>query len=241
MARYKLSEQNFRQAVTQVIRNGKCNVGNDSLSEAVRRAVLEAAKQMVNELDWKTYMNAARKSQDQKDYKRRDKFEKAAVDSFQQKHGKNGHSFQYEGDDEPTSYRGRDTWWKHDNIYGDSTFDRKAPTEDGGWWHGEPSDGQRHYRYGNGKPGLKAGKLTDDTYDYAYSDKDGWTGDNERKWTAFVDRNGERYSPDLSTVGNEVSQSGDKAYNDALKGMSDDMYDYYSGQTQYEKGRGWTK
>ena len=52
-------------------------------------------------------------------------------------------------------------------------------------------------------------------------------------------KDGERYNPNLSSVGNEISQSKDKDYNDRQDRMAKDMNDYYTGKSKYKKGRGW--
>ena len=214
-----------------------------------KKMVNESVNKILTELDWKTYMNAARKRKLQADNLRgqfprtslahgrnslddkSDELEKAAQASFQKKHGKNGHSHQYDG--EYTDYRGRNTVPNGS----DRDFEHKAPTMKG-WWNGEQADGIRNYRYGNGIPSRDSGKVVDDTFDYAYG-MPAWDGSRERQHTMKVDGNGINYDPNQSSVGNEVSQSRDKAYNDALDNMANDMHDYYSGKSKYTKGKGW--
>lgn len=216
-----------------------------------KKMVNESVNKILTELDWKTYINAARKRNLQADELRgqfprtslghrrnsyddkSDELVKAAQASFQKKHGKNGHSHQYEGDS--PDFKGRYTLGQFGS---DKNFDTKNPTEDG-WWGGEKADGIRHYRYGNGFPSRNGGYVHDDTFDYAFNNKEGWAGDRQRHHTLRVDGNGIKYEPNLSTVDDEVSQSKDKNYNDALKNMANDMNDYYTGKSKYIKGKGW--
>ena len=56
----------------------------------------------------------------------------------------------------------------------------------------------------------------------------------------IYDKDGERYSPDFSSVGNEVSKSKDKDYNNAMSNMAKEMNAYYTGKAKYQKGKGWS-
>ena len=56
----------------------------------------------------------------------------------------------------------------------------------------------------------------------------------------IYDKDGERYSPDFSSVGNEVSKSKDKDYNNAMSNMAKEMNAYYTGKAKYQKGKDWS-
>jgi hypothetical protein len=219
----------------------------------LHRIIKESVKAVLNELDWKTYMNAARKRKEQGD-KIRDLYrkngwnapydtsydqksgelEKYAQEVFQKKHGKDGHSHQYDGP--YTSYRGRYSFKKGD----DSDAEIKAPVQRHTYYDGSFEDG-RHYRYGNGTPSLYAGRVVDDTFDhFEGNDEDGfYDRNNERRWTGVARSDGFSYDPNMSSVGDEVSMSKDDDYNKALEDMTNDMVDYYTGKSKYEKGKGW--
>lgn len=219
----------------------------------LKQIITESVKKVISELDWKTYMNAARKRKEQADNFRNDlnkmfpnslvssqrngydgmsdNLEKYAQKTFQKQHGKDGNSHQY--DNELTSYMGGRPY--NDTDY---YFDKKASDEDG-YWLGDDAK-IRHYRYGNGFPGRYSGKLHDDTFDYAYNNKEGWSGSNFRRHAEKYDKDGKKYDADNSTVGNEISQSKNKEYNDALDNMGNDMENYYKGNYNYEKGKGWS-
>lgn len=216
-----------------------------------KKMVNESVNKILTELDWKTYMNAARKRKLQADNLRgqfprthlahgrnslddkSDELEKAAQTSFQKKHGKDGYPYQWEGSPD---YKGRFT---RGNTYSDSDFNTKATTKQG-WWRGEKADGIRHYRRGEGFPMRNSGKIHDDQYDYAYGgDDDAWSGDFNGHRTDIVDGNGIKFEPELSQNADYMSDYQDKDYMDALDNMANDMHDYYSGKSKYTKGKGW--
>lgn len=85
---------------------------------------------------------------------------------------------------------------------------------------------------------MKHGEIHDDTFDYA--EGDGYTCDRKRKHTTVFTKDGGQYSPENSTVGDEVSMSKDKDYNKALGNMAKDMEAYYTGKAKYNKGKGWS-
>ena len=221
----------------------------------LRDIIKESVNKILTELDWKTYMNASRKREKQADDLRRkfrkeypnsalsamrnsydnksDSLENYAQDVFKKHHGKNGMNHNYEGDS--PSFKGRYTLDSYDS---DNDFDIKNPTENG-YWNGEKAQGIRHYRHGIGIPHKNYGELRDDTFDYAYNNEEGWDGNRLRHHTMNYNKDGERYNPNLSSVGNEISQSKDKDYNDRQDRMAKDMNDYYTGKSKYKKGRGW--
>lgn len=210
-------------------------------------------KEVLNE-NWMTFMNAARGRKAQADAIRAerektfphsqfaserneyddlaDELEKHAQHTFQKQHGKNGKPYQYDG--ESSDYLGR-------NDYREDDWDYETKHNSGDkYWNGEEADRIGHYRYGNGFPYLKHGELHDDTFDFADGGKEGWSGNQKRKHTMIYDKDGERYSPDFSSVGNEVSKSKDKDYNNAMNNMAKEMNAYYTGKAKYQKGKGWS-
>ena len=220
------------------------------LTESYLRNII---KEALNE-NWMTFMNAARGRKAQADAIRAerektfphsqfaserneyddlaDELEKHAQHTFQKQHGKNGKPYQYDG--ESSDYLGR-------NDYREDDWDYETKHNSGDkYWNGEEADRIGHYRYGNGFPYLKHGELHDDTFDFADGGKEGWSGNRKRKHTMIYDKDGERYSPDFSSVGNEVSKSKDKDYNNAMSNMAKEMNAYYTGKAKYQKGKGWS-
>lgn len=216
-----------------------------------KKMVNESVKKILTELDWKTYMNASRKRKLQGDELRgkfprthlahgwnsyddkADELEKTAQASFQRKHGKDGYPYQWEGS---PSFKGR---YSIGEFGSDKDFEIKAPTEKG-WFGGEMADGIRRYRNGKGIPFRNRGKIQDDTFEYGYG-MPAWDGDKQAHRTDIIDGDGMRFEPNLSTNPDYFSVSKDKNYNDALKGMADDMQDYYGGKSKYIKGKGWNR
>jgi hypothetical protein len=216
--------------------------------------VKESVNKILSEMDWKTYMNAARKRKKQADddripfsYERNsyddkaDELEKHAQKMFSMKHGKNGEDHNYEG--ESPSFMGRNSINPYEGDYNfaiknkpSAVWKDDTPFEDGG--AGDGSDVElRKYRYGNGFPHREFGKVHDDTLDHYHNWA--WTKDVNRKHTMKYDKDGEHYDPYNSSVGNEISLSNDKDYNARQDAMSKDMLDYYTGKSKYTKGKGW--
>lgn len=221
------------------------------LTESQLHSVIkESVRQMLSELDWKTYINAAKKRHDQ--YERLSKqpymrnfasdyadksheLLKHAEKTFNQKHGKNGYPYQYEGDS--PAYQGRYTYNGLHNSEDD--FEVKNPSQPG-WWNGEKADGISHYRYGKGIPGINQGRIHDDMLDLAYNDKEGWTGERKPHMTTIIDKDGERVDGHTSHQFDEYFRdSKDKDYRQAMDDMTDDMANYYQGKSKYIKGKGW--
>lgn len=216
--------------------------------------IKESVKKVLNEAKWMTYMNAARGRKAQADSvmadrekmfphskyaserneydNSADELEKYARQKFQKEHGRNGKPYQYEGDS--SDYLGRD-----DHREGDWGYETRHNSGEK-YWNGEEADRIGHYRYGNGFPYLNHGELHDDTFDFADGGKGGWSGTQKRKHTMHYDKDGERYVPEFSSVGNEISRSKDKNYNKALDDMSKEMNAYYTGKAKYRKGKGWS-
>ena len=94
-----------------------------------KNIIIEAVKNTLSEMNWQTYINAARGFYDAGDIEKAHKLEKYAQEMFQKEHGKNGYSHQYEYDS--PSYGGR-----HDYSDSDKDFEVKSPTKDG-YWYGE--------------------------------------------------------------------------------------------------------
>ena len=211
-------------------------------------------RKVLSEMDWKTYINAARKRKQQADdlrYKypknsllrgrssyddKADELRNHAQKMFNQKYGKDGYPYQWEGSPD---YEGRYT---RGNKYSDDDFETKAPTKQG-WWRGEKADGIRHYRRGEGFPSLNMGAIHDDLYDYAYgNDEDGfWSGDFNGHRTDVVDGDGMRVDPNLSHNSEYMSDYQDKDYMDSLDAMSKDMEEYYGGKSKFTHGKGWNR
>jgi hypothetical protein len=248
----KIYENNKKQ-----INGNKCmnrNKKTIKLTESdLHKIIKESVNNILTELDWKTYINAARKRKEQANEFRKkywkgrnshdnmsDKLESHAQKMFQKQYGKNGSDHNYEG--ESPSYMGRNTI----DMYGDLNFDVKNPIhskweDDMPEWDGGAGDKSevtlRKYRYGNGFPYRDYGKVHDDTFD-AYSNW-AWTRDVERKDTRRINKDGVHYDPYNSSVGNEISISQDKDYRGRQDAMTNDMLNYYTGKSKYQKGKGW--
>jgi len=199
----------------------------------LHKIIKESVNSILTELDWKTYMNAARKRKEQGEVDRASDLETYAQDVFAKKHGKGGLDYNYEGDS--PSFKGRYTKGRHGQAMNDSDFDVKNPTINHGNWE------ERKYRFGKGIPYMNHGELRDDTYDYRNSldPNDVWDGETMRHHTMKYDKDGEKYDSYLSSVGNEVSVSQDDDYNARQDAMANDMRDYYAGKSKYTKGKGW--
>lgn len=217
----------------------------------LKKVINESVKQVISELDWKTYMNASRKREEQANNIRKkhskefpnsilsgmrngyddksDSLENYAQQMFQKKHGKNGINHNYEGDS--PSYKGR---YSAEDDY---DFDIKNPTQDE-YWGGEKAK-VRHYRYGIGIPHKNYGELRDDTFDFGYNNEQGFSGYRERRHTMNYNKDGEKYNPHLSSVGDEISMSKENEYNDRQERMAKDMENYYTNNHKYTKGKGW--
>ncbi len=215
----------------------------------LRKIVNESVKGVLSELDWKTYINASRKRKAQADdlrskidtpFKRNgyddksDELADHAAKAFNRKHGKNGKDYNYEGDS--YDYQGRSQ--KHD-VEDDWNFDIKNPVSSK-WKDNE--DGKevvvRRYRNGKGVPHRDSGMVYDDTFDFTEHPTI-YTNSRHRQHTFKYDKDGEHYDDINSSVGDEISQSKDKDYNDRQSKMSRDMENYYTGKSKYTKGKGW--
>jgi len=196
-------------------------------------------KEAINELDWKTVMNAARKRQPN-DKEGADKLEKHAQQAFMKKHGKNGHSHNYEGDSPEYLGRRHYTTDRDFDLHGDRNFKTKNPT-DRTWTDDETGETvtTRQYRHGTGTPHINYGQVFDDTAEI--TDADTFNGVRQRRHTFNYTKDGEKYNPNLSTVGDEISVSRDPEYNRRQDSMRQDMRDYYTGKAKYTKGKGWNQ
>ena len=222
----------------------------------LHKIIKSSVKRVLQEADWKTYMNGSKGFHDKAEKKRKDwnsmfphtkgsternsyddkadELEKYANEKFNQKHGKNGYPYNYEG--ESPSYQGRYSA----PDYGDIDFDIKNEPSNS-WIDDETGEDtfQRKYRNGKADLGRDYAFLHDDTFDAIESPKGGFSGGHERRDTRKFDKNGESYSPDFSTVGDEISQSTDSDYLDRQNAMAKDLNDYYTGKSHYTKGKGW--
>ena len=224
----------------------------------LRQIVNESIKNILTELDWKTYMNASRKRKEQADElektlnklypntdlnklrKRLDDkskdLELYSQEMFQKKHGKNGVNYNYAG--ESPSYKGR---YAGNHKYDDDEFEIKNPTEKDTYHNGDYVDGIRRYRHGIGIPYKEFGELRDDNFDYKFNNKEGWTGTTEKRRTMRYDGNGEKYDYNNSNDDVWLDGSEDEDYNVRQNKMSKDLKDYYTGKSKYVKGDGWTE
>ena len=211
--------------------------------------IRESVNNILSEMDWKTYINAANKRKQQadklrkKDFGRRnsyddkaDELEKHAQDMFRQKHGKNGKPYNYEGDS--PDFLGR----THHTI-SDWDFQTKNPnyrtwTDTDSETTGTTAE-HRKYRFGQGTPYRKYGTIHDDTFDFMHGHD--WSNDIHRHDTRIYNKDGEQYNPYLSSVGNEISVSQDPDYLKRQQDMTDDMNDFYTGKSKYTPEKGWDK
>ena len=253
MGEYVHPLKDMRSIKLNKIKDKNIDSMNDNKIRLTESYLHNIIKKVLNE-NWMTFMNAARGRKAQADAIRAerektfphsqfaserneyddlaDELEKHAQHTFQKQHGKNGKPYQYDG--ESSDYLGR-------NDYREDDWDYETKHNSGDkYWNGEEADRIGHYRYGNGFPYLKHGELHDDTFDFADGGKEGWSGNRKRKHTMIYDKDGERYSPDFSSVGNEVSKSKDKDYNNAMSNMAKEMNAYYTGKAKYQKGKGWS-
>ena len=187
-----------------------------------------AIKEVLNE-NWMTFMNAARGRKAQADAIRAEREKTFPHSQFASERN------EYDDLADELEKHAQRTFQKQD----DWDYETKHNSGDK-YWNGEEADRIGHYRYGNGFPYLKHGELHDDTFDFADGGKEGWSGGRKRKHTMIYDKDGERYSPDFSSVGNEVSKSKDKDYNNAMNNMAKEMNAYYTGKAKYQKGKGWS-
>lgn len=189
----------------------------------LHKLIKESVQKILTESDWSMFMNAARErrkqAQDIDDmyhkhglmpqgnsyHDRAKELETYAQKKFGDKHGKNGHGYQYEGPS--ADFQGN----RSDD---EEKFAIKNPTD---------KNGQRHYRIGRGVPYMNGARLEDTTLDV---DDDGLK--RFRRHQVNIDKDGEHYDSNMSTVGNEVSLSKSHPYNKAWRGMEDDLLNYYS-------------
>ena len=184
--------------------------------------IRKSVNNIIQELDWKTTMNAARKRKEQADNLRGD-------------YGK-----MFPNSRMSSSRNGYDDRSDELEKYSQDSFNRQynLPLEHGderdGWWNGEEAH-IKHRRKGSGIPQMNGGYVYDETFDDAVGY--GFDGSNHRKHTTRIDKDGAKYDPYLSTVGNEISKSRNKDYNDTLDNMIDDMDSYYGGRSKYKNGK----
>ena len=167
-------------------------------------------------------MNAARKRKEQADNLRNDygkMFPKSRMSSSRN---------DYDDKSDELEKYSQDSFNKQYNL----------PLEHGderdGWWDGEEAH-IVHRRKGSGIPRRDSGDVYDETFDDALGY--GFSGSNHRKHATKINKDGAKYDPYMSTVGNEVSMSKDKDYNDTLDNMIDDMDSYYGGRSKYKNGK----
>ena len=183
----------------------------------LNQIVAESVKEVLSELDWKTYMNAARKSAQRGNNKRAERFEDYADDQFKEKHGAYRrvpyNSYAKADYDEtqhfkPESFNHNGYRRTVDRI--DATLRSGVNKENG---HIEDTR----------IIGDNSGPVGSGTHIYSFG-KDG--GRRGQKLT------GPQYP---QTRLNRVSDE----YNQKRNAMGSDMQNYYGGTAQYEKGKGW--
>jgi hypothetical protein len=156
--------------------------------------IKESVNNILSELDWKTYMNAARKRREQTPLSGGRELANYAKEQFRKQHGVDTQS-----------------WEDNGKAYGeDGRYVGQLHT-DLGMNSGEIRD-QRgvNHGFGNSPYGIDTHKFNKDGYQREYR--------------------GEK-SPEL----NQASAS----YRNKLNNMGRDMESYYTGKSQYTKGKGW--
>jgi hypothetical protein len=198
---------------------------------------MESVNEALNELDWKTLMNAARKRQTYNKDKA-EELERHAQKAFMRQHGRDGQNHNYEGDS--PEYLGRRHYAtdRDFNLHGDRHFKTKNPTHRT-WTDDETGETvtTRQYRHGSGIPHINYGQVFDDTAEI--TDAHSFNGVHQRRHTFNYTKDGEKYNPNLSTVGDEISVSTNSDYNRRQNAMRKDMENYYTGKSKYHKGQGW--
>lgn len=191
----------------------------------LHKIIKKSVNNIIQELDWKTTMNAARKRKEQ-------------ADNLRDAYGKI-----FPNSEISISRNGYDDRADDLEKYSQNSFNKKynLPLE-----HGHEKDdeygyfGKAHFthkRKGSGIPRMNSGNVYDETFDDVVGDGYAFSNSNHRKHTTRIDKNGAKYDPYMSTVGNEISKSRNKDYNDALDNMIDDMDSYYGGRSEYKNGK----
>ena len=89
---FQIKLQQCQQLVNKQVNESK-NMNRKNtirLTESeLKRVITESVKNIISELDWKTYANAHKKAIDNRDYKRADRFQDAAVDKYNDEYGFN--------------------------------------------------------------------------------------------------------------------------------------------------------
>ena len=172
----------------------------------LHRIIENSVKKVINELDWKTYANAAEKDLARgHGTERAFKFNKAAEDTFNDKYNPNGYNKNKINDIEFKNY-------PHLNDIGGTLRVRTYATTDDN------------------------GRYDSDSNTTIY--KDGSNRNvrvNDIKYNGRFDDN--HYSGKKSinplSLNKKIARASSKAY--------DDMMDYYSGTSNYTKGKGWNE
>lgn len=217
----------------------------------LHRIIKESVNNVLTELDWKTYANAARLTKD-RDYRSHTFADKAARE-FNKKHSINNSNINY-NNPSVGEYEIKNSEITSDDILNASTYNQDVRNTD-----------DNTFRYGDIP--LEINKISELTPDTAY---DEWFGDaiddetgeiipnvhykipnssynTERSISRpFIDSWGRgqkpRHNPFNEYDDNEIKNS--PLYKQSVKQNYDantDFGDYINGKTKYVKGKGWIK
>lgn len=191
----------------------------------LHKVIKESVKNVLSEMNWKTYLNAAKGRKQQADELRDlygNDFPNSLISTYR-------NSYDERSDDLENYAQSQ-----FNKEYNDPILTHTSERD--GWWDGEKAH-LKHTRKATGIPHRDYGELYDETFDDAIGD--GFTGNIHRKHATIINKDGAKYEPNLSTVGNEVSYSKSLKYNRLMDNMKDDMKNYYQGKSKYNKGKGW--
>lgn len=184
--------------------------------------IKESVNQILAELDWKTYANAAKKSYERGDSKRTKKFRDKAVNAFNGEYGYEGKTSNLKA--MPLCDDDFETWRVHDSEGNPSA----RITDDNPHM-------SLHYSYNDGKGYEGYGKTSSDI-----------EHDGERTISGDYDAN----DPDFNGWGMRSAPTANfplgafQGFEPGKKGFKNDMPfkefdDYRKGKSKYVKGKGW--
>ena len=176
----------------------------------LHRIVKESVNQVLTELDWKTYMNAARARQAQGKYDNATQLSNYANNQFKKQHFNNGGYYSEEDGQEaeyPTKSGAFDTITANVGLRNGTMTDHRM--RDGWNDNNNYADGTANHTFGS-------------------SNFDG-------KKLNY----GNGYNKQFNKSGNGNLSDVSSAYNQKMKAIGNDLNGYYNGQSQYVKGKGW--
>lgn len=160
-----------------------------TISESdLHRIIAEQVKQSLNELDWKTYMNAARKRQEQGKGARSQELEDWAQQQFQQKHQGAFDDVNYDGIAHPQEISGKTRSYR-------ANVRRDGATTNMDYSHSGANSYDGNYKTFNNKSTSMSG------YKYGQGLMHGWGG-------------GYTVPNNSASNGQQVTQAANKAEND---------------------------